>query len=673
MVIFSEAATARIMLIRLKLPKTILWVVNLFFIFLLIFTLSRLVTFFVFRPEDFSFDDLVPSFFLGLRYDLRWIAIVLLPIIFLSLVPRFSPFYSRRNKKWWTWYLAVITFFVFFFFAADFGNFSYNNTRLDAGALNFYEDAKIALQMLWQTYPMTWMLLGLIVVVILFRWMFRHSHWTVLHRTDGLGIPHKRKWFLVSFFILSFFIYGSSFLPLKWNKAFGLNDSFKSYLALNPLQNFFTTLRFRSPQYNESKARESFSTMAEWMQLPDKTSFSYQRQVMPGSNALESRPNIVLVMCESFSMYKSSMSGNPLNTTPFFNEMCGNGIFFEKCFSPSYGTARGLFGIITGIPDAQQYKFSTRNPEALQQHTIINNFEGYSKYYFLGGNPEFNNFQGLLHNIDGLQMVTEGKFHEPKMNVWGISDKNLFLEANERFKNETKPFFAFIQTSDNHRPFMIPAEDNDFEKQELSPDTLHKYGFESVDEYNSFRYSDYCFKKFIAAASKESYFHNTIFVFIGDHGVSGNAKAIYPSTWTTQRLTDEHVPLLFYAPYLLQPQRRKEVVSQIDVLPTIAGMIQEPYTNTTLGRDLLQPSSKNNYAFIVTQDGTIGMVTDEYYFTKNINLPQGQLFSLNGEQINCSLEEKEKIISKLSEFSTAFFETAKWMLINNKPEGTRYK
>jgi len=270
-------------------------------------------------------------------------------------------------------------------------------------------------------------------------------------------------------------------------------------------------------------------------------------------------------------------------------------------------------------------------------------------------------------------MITEGKFHEPKMNVWGISDKSLFLEANERFKNETKPFFAFIQTSDNHRPYMIPAEDKDFEKQELSPDTLAKYGFESVDEYNSFRYSDYCFKKFIAAASKESYFHNTIFVFIGDHGVSGNAKAVYPSTWTTQRLTDEHVPLLFYAPYLLQPQRRKEVVSQIDVLPTVAGMIQEPYTNTTLGRDLLQESPKNNYAFIVSQDGTIGMVTDEYYFTKNINLPEGQLFSLNGNQLTCSLEEKGKIASRLSEFSTAYFETAKWMLMNNKPVVKKHK
>ena len=128
------------MLIRLKIPKTILWVVNLFFIFLLIFTLFRLATFFAFKPGDLSFGDLLPSFWLGIRYDLRWIAIILLPIIFFSLIPRFSPFYSARNKKWWTWYLAVMTFLTFFFFAADFGNFSYNNTRLDAGALNFYEE-----------------------------------------------------------------------------------------------------------------------------------------------------------------------------------------------------------------------------------------------------------------------------------------------------------------------------------------------------------------------------------------------------------------------------------------------------------------------------------------------------------------------------------------------------
>jgi phosphoglycerol transferase MdoB-like AlkP superfamily enzyme len=360
------------------------------------------------------------------------------------------------------------------------------------------------------------------------------------------------------------------------------------------------------------------------------------------------------------------MSGNPLNSTPFFNGMCNNGIFFERCFSPHFSTARGLFAVLSGIPDVQLYKFSTRNPAAVQQHTIVNNFEGYDKYYFLGGNPEFNNFTGLVHNIDGLQMVTEGKFHAPKMNVWGISDKNLFLEANERLKQERKPFFALIQTADNHRPFMIPAEDSEFEKLHYPLDTLHKYGFDSENEFNTFRYSDYCFKKFMQAASKEEYFHNTIFVFVGDHGVSGNATALYPSAWTDQRLTDEHIPLLFYAPYILSPEKRREVVSQIDVLPTIAGMLQEPYVNTTLGRDILSPDKKNNYAFIINQDGTIGMVTDDYYFTKNINFPSEQLFSMKNEKPAISTAEEDSIKSKMSVFTSAYYETAKWMLVNNK-------
>ena len=162
---------------------------------------------------------------------------------------------------------------------------------------------------------------------------------------------------------------------------------FKSYLALNPLQNFFSTLRLRKPEFNEQKAREAYPVMAEWMPFSDKTGFSYRRIIQPGSNAIESRPNVVLVMCESFSMYKSSMSGNPLNPTPFFDSLCQQGIFFERCFSPHFSTARGLFALITGIPDAQLFKFSTRNPLASEQHTIINNFEGYSKHYFLGGNP----------------------------------------------------------------------------------------------------------------------------------------------------------------------------------------------------------------------------------------------------------------------------------------------
>ena len=456
--------------------------------------------------------------------------------------------------------------------------------------------------------------------------------------------------------------------PLTWKQCFVFQDNFKSYLALNPLQNFFTTLKLRRPEFNEQKARAAFPLLAEWMQFRDPRKFTYRRQVLPGSNALESRPNIVLVMCESFSMYKSSMSGNPLNTTPFFDSIARQGVFFERCFSPHFSTARGLFALITGIPDVQLFKFSTRNPLAIKQHTIIDNFEGYSKHYFLGGSPEFNNFQGLLQNIDGLQMHTEGSFRSPRINVWGISDKDLFLEANEVFRQQRQPFFSIIQTSDNHRPYMIPANDTDFVRVVVNEAELARYGFESLEEYNTFRYSDYCFRKFIEAAQQEAYFHNTIFVFVGDHGVAGNADALYPNAWTTQRLTDEHVPLLFYAPYLLKPQWRKEVVSQIDVLPTIAGMLHQPYVNTTLGRDLLDTAKKNNFAFITNTAGKIGLVTDEYYYSTNLNFPDERLVPVTQQPLSLSKTQEDSVKKRLGAFTHAFFETARYMLMNNKPE-----
>jgi phosphoglycerol transferase MdoB-like AlkP superfamily enzyme len=657
------------MLSRFKIPKTILWVINLLGIFLIIFTLFRVAMFVAFKPKNISFGDVIPSFLMGLRYDLRWIAYILSPIILLSLNPKFSPFYSARTKKWWTWYLAIITFIVFFFFAAGFGSFSYNKTPLDAGAMNFVEDPGISLKMMFQTYPMVWMILGLIAAVLFFRWMYHRSHWQVSSRTDGMKIPYRRKYFFVALIILFVFAWGNfSFPPLSRNDCFRFNNSFKSYLAINPLQNFFATLKLRNPEFNEKKAKEVFPLMAEWMQLPDKNNFSYRREIGPRSQAFESKPNIVLVQCESFSMYKSTMSGNPLNTTPYFDSICRNGIFFERCFAPHFSTARALFAILSGIPDAQLFKFSSRNPQAISQHTIINHFTEYSKHYFLGGDPEFGNFGGLLHNIEGLEMHTGKRKDKPELNVWGIGDKDLFLEANEVFRKQQKPFFAYIQTSGNHRPYdrTIASSDTDFKKMIVPDVELKKYGFESLDEFNAFRYSDYCFKKFLQAAEKQPYFQNTIFVFVGDHGLAGNAAAVYPDVWTDLRLTDEHVPLLFYAPYLLTPQRRSEVVSQIDILPTIAGMVHQSYVNTSLGRDLLDPAKKNNFAFITNTSDAIGMVTDDYFYSRNINSNEEQLRLMRNPPGNYSKENQDSAKKKLGEFTTAFYETAKYLLMNNK-------
>ncbi|MBK8611824.1 MAG: LTA synthase family protein [Chitinophagaceae bacterium] len=347
--------------------------------------------------------------------------------------------------------------------------------------------------------------------------------------------------------------------------------------------------------------------------------------------------------------------------------MCNKGIFFEWCFTPSFGTARGVFATVTGIPDVQLSKFSTRNEESVNQRTIINDFDGYEKFYFIGGRSQFNNFKGLISNIKDVHMYEEGQYKSQRLNVWGISDKNLFLESNDVLAKQEKPFFAIIQTADNHRPFNIPEEDSDFVRQHIPEPDLNKYGFESLKEYHAFAYTDYCIEKFMEAAKNSPYYNNTIFIFTGDHGVEGNAEAIYPKAWTEQRLSEEHVPLLFYSPALLLPQKRPEAVSQIDILPTIAGMIQQPYLNTTLGRDLLDPLKKENAAFIIYHaPGWIGMVNDDYFFRKNIRIKKEELVPVRNNGPQLTLPQQDSVKKYLSKLTSAIYETSRWMLINNK-------
>ncbi len=656
------------MLTKWRVPKTIQWLIKLFFIYIVIFTLFRIATVVFFKPGNLSYSSLLPSFWLGLKYDLRWISFVLMPIAILSMYVKFSPFYNQNSKKFWTYYLGIATLLILFFYGADFGQFAYVNARLNADALIFADDPKESMQMIWQSYPILWILVGLFGAVLMMVWMFRRTHVTVVDKNLNMHkFGYQRRWHAAALVILVWFMYG--FLtakPLNFFRAFNLNDEFKSNLALNPLQNFFTTLRFRSPEVN-TNAKQYYKQMSNFLGIIPHTNLTYNRTIHPSSKALESKPNIVLVICQSFSMYKSSMSGNPLNSTPYFNSLCNDGIFFNRCFSPTFGTARGVFATITGTPDVLLSKFSTRNVAAIQQRTIVNDFDGYEKYYFIGGRSEFNNFKGLLQNIKNINIYEEGKYTAAKLNVWGISDKNLFLEANAVMAKQTKPFFTIIQTANNHRPFNLPEEDKDFSNKNIDKEELKKYGFESIKEYNAFAYTDYCFKKFIEAAKKEAYFNNTIFVFIGDHGVEGNASAMYPKAWNEQRLTEEHIPLLFYAPALLTPQKHEEPVSQIDVLPTIAGMVAQPYTNSTLGRDLLDPNTKQHAAFIIYHaPGWIGVVNENYFYRKNIRINIDELVPVTKDTLVLSATARDSVKSSMSTLTSAMYETSKWMLLNNK-------
>lgn len=650
---------------RFQLPPTSRWVLRLFVFFMLLFSIMRLLTFFSFRPDDVSFAAAFPSFLMGMRFDLRWVCILLAPLLIAGSFHRFSPFQSTKIKRFWIVYLVVMSSFLLFFFGADFGHFDYVETRLNASALNFIEDFAISMRMLWQSYPLFWIFLLLSLVIYLLYRFFQSSHRDI-HSGKHPFKPIRTFWMML---LLIIGIAGSNpAKPLTWKDAFRLGDNFKAYLALNPLENFFTTLRFRKPFADDGSAKVQFETMRQLLQLPaDSAMLNFQRREVFAEPA---KPmNVVLVIVESLSMYKTGLSGNPLNTTPYLQQLADEGLLFERCFSPHFGTARGVFAMLSGVPDVQLSKFSTRNSQAIDQHTILNSFTNHEKFYFIGGNSEFNNFKGLLiNNVSNLHLYEEGMYQSPKFNVWGISDKNLFKEANQVLSQQTSPFFSIIQTADNHRPFVLPPEDTAaVAAKKVDEKTLEKYGFDSQKEMEALLYTDYSIQQFMEAARQQPWFSNTLFVFVGDHGVKGNASALYPDAWTNERLTDEHVPLLFYAPGFIKPEKRKEVVSQVDVLPTIAGLLNQPYTNSTIGRDLLRKPAGKDFAFIIHHDeGKIGMVNNAYYYILNLNLQKDTLVPLHFNAASLTPETYVQIKKQMAIETIALYESSRWMLLNNK-------
>ncbi len=660
----------------LKIPKLIRWIFLTGIIFLAVMTLMRLLFFVYFPRQANHFSDVLPSFVLGLRYDLRDVCILCLLLLILGSIPLFDPFGIGKGKKFCLLLAALAGFLMIFFYSVDFAHYSYLSQRLNASVLNYFADAAISAKMVWQTYPVLKIILLLIVATWLISWLLKTALKKVIALRQSSVKGTRIVWFIITPLLFAFCIFGKAGqFPLRWSDAFALGSDYKANLSLNPFQSFFSSLSFRRSLFDETKVKNGFPLLAPYYGLPenDSSKLNFKRNVNLRKGGVTTIPNIVVVICESFSAYKSSMWGNPLNTTPFFNELCMRGVFFDHCFTPTYGTARGVWAVVTGIPDVEGPKStSSRNPSAVDQHSIINNFNGYSKYYFIGGSTSWANIRGLLtNNISDLHLFEQQDYASPKIDVWGISDKNLFLEANKRLRQEKKPFFAIIQTADNHRPYSIQQEDlQEFHKVNVPEDSLKEFGFESNDELNAFRYTDFGYKKFMEAAQKESYFDNTIFLFIGDHGIPGDAGTMFPKSWTNQKLTLEHVPMLIYGPKLLAPRHVSALCSQVDVLPTLAGLCNINYQNTTLGRDVLDTVNYHSniaFSFIYSPDDEyIGVIKGDYFYRRQIKGSKEEMVSVFNNDSVPPGTRNGPVKKQMQQLTDGVYETAKYMLLNNK-------
>jgi phosphoglycerol transferase MdoB-like AlkP superfamily enzyme len=644
---------------------------------LVLMTVLRFVFWVSFHGSDSPapFGTLLKAYFIGFRFDLRLALLLVLPWLVLTRIPRLDPERSAWARRFWAGHLALLACALVFFYSFDLGHYAYLETRLDVSTLRFLRNPIISFQMMWETYPIGWSFLGLVLFGVALDWFFRRAVTKTFEREVILERRRRIAVIAVTVVIYVAGLWGkASYYPLRWSDAFFTTHRFTSDLTLNPLLYFLDTVcTAEEEEFNEEKTREHYATVAAYLGVdePDRERLMFDRRIRPA--ALGNRPSVVVVLMESFAAHTTGIFGNPLQPSPHFDAAAREGLLWRRFYTPRFGTARAVFATFTGIPDTITRRTASRNPQIVNQYMIPDALDGYETHYFLGGSANWANIRGMLaHNIKGLHIHEEGSYPDaPRVDVWGISDLHLFEEANKVLRGAGRPFFAFIHLSGNHRPYTIPDDNRGFEPRTVPEEDLHKHGFHSLAEYNSFRFLDHSIGFFLKAAREEAYFENTLFFFLGDNGTPGKVAAL-PAAEEVFGLGMYHTPFLIYGPGLIrEPQAFDAPATQMDVMPTVAGAIGADVVNTTLGRNLLDRRLPDGYAFIQARRGTrteVGLLGRDFYLIVNADGTQPRLHAYGSASPADDLAAAEPArVRAMTDLGLGFFHTSKWMMYHNAP------
>lgn len=447
-----------------------------------------------------------------------------------------------------------------------------------------------------ESYPVTRILAGVLLCTLVIFYFTRKQ----IGRSVRLPLSFGKR-MIISFSIIAFGLIAVFLLPPNW-KYFSRNN-YANELAGNGLYDFVHAFRT-----NELNFYDYYRV------LPDSAAFRLARQQMesPYSHFLtgdlfdlrrqvsypgpENKMNVVLISVESLSASFLKAFGNTQQITPCLDSIAEKGLLFTNLYASGTRTVRGLEALSLSVPPLPGQSIIKRpgNENMFSLGTVFRG-KGYQTQFIYGGYGYFDNMNYFFsHNgyevIDRTALQKEEIHYE---NIWGVADEDLFaLSLRTLDKNYAggHPFFTHIMTVSNHRPFTYPEG-----RIDISPATQSREG--------AVKYTDYAIGHFIREASAKPWFSNTLFVIVADHCASSAGKEELP-------LPGYHIPLIIYSPALIRPGRVDALMSQIDIAPTVLGLLHFNYITRFFGQDIFNTPASGQRAFISTYHG-LGFIKND--------------------------------------------------------------
>ncbi len=574
------------------------------FLALIFYSLFWLLFFFVARLFFFlsqfketsgnTFSSVAGAFWHGLQLDISATGYILVIPMLVLITGIF--FNSDRIRIFIKLYSYLILFICSLIIVADSLLYKYWGFRMDHTVLFYLRTPKEVIASVT-----TIQIIGVVLVVLLIfiTFLLLYNKFIDKFFKDFEKIRLRIPAFLFFLFLLASLLIpirgGFGIAPINAGTVYFNKNIFINHAAVNVIWNVGNSVFNRKPTTNPY----SFMDLKEAVAIRDSLTAKSSAPMKVLNNQ---RPDIMIVVLESFGNSLIGPLGGDSLTTPNLNSLCNEGVLFTNFYASGNRTDKAMPAILNGYP-AQPTESIMKEPgktQSLPGIVKILKEAGYNTSFWYGGEINFANFNSFIINNGFDRMITMDDF-DPKFynSKWGVHDHIFLNTLSDSMKNVREPFFNVILTLSSHEPFDVPMEPV----------------FVGNDDYTKFRnsvyYTDKALGAFIESAKKSEWWNNTLVIIIADH-CRRNSEEVYVYSEDIFR-----IPMLWIGGAVSSKGLKiTKTGSQVDIPLTLLHQLGLE-GDFPFGKDLLSDGS-DSFAFYTFNDGFAFFTDSSGYIYDNV-------------------------------------------------------
>lgn len=522
---------------------------------------------------DASVKSWIAAFLLGFVSDAATLSIALLPVAAFELLlprrwPRLASFLLGAA-------FAVIAFTLIFQMASEVIFWQEFSVRFNFIAVDYLVYTHEVIDNIMQSYPVL-PLVSVFAVLALALALWWHGSWKKAVHIRGAART-SLLFVLMGACAIAWFSWGIEKFSITGNR-------YSNEVAGNGLYGLFSAYKNNELSYaSYYPVLPEAQLQAGLKALAMAPAYQTQKSAPLAPVVRQTRPkHLVMITVESLSADYLGIFGNKNGLTPNMDRLSREGLLFTQLYAAGTRTVRGLESLSLSVPPTPGQSIVRRpHNENLATLGAALNRQGYRSWYVYGGYGYFDNMNYYFsHN--GYQVVDRNDVPASEVgfaNAWGMSDEYLFNQAEKLLDREAgkAPQFLMLMTTSNHRPYTYPDGRIDIK----SPGGRD----------GAVKYTDYAIGKFLKDAEKHAWFKDTVFIIVADHCGSSAGKTSLP-------VYRYHIPAIVYAPGFVKPQEEGRMVSQMDLAPTLLGLLGYAPDPHFFGKDIFNDKTYEPRALI---------------------------------------------------------------------------